>query len=92
MQFDFSFIAGRALRQCGERSETALEMAYGFKMSGALGGMSAGLKPLSHSALGISGRGEMMGEQLGLTLDEIREMLSQHRPNAGVQFLSPRAQ
>jgi len=34
----------------------------------------------------------MMGEQFGLAVYEIREMLSQHRRNASVQFLPSRAE
>jgi hypothetical protein len=43
--------------------------------------MSACLQPLIDSALGIPGRGQMMGQQFRLALDKIGEMLFQRRRN-----------
>ena len=57
------------------RRETPLEMADRFEMGRARRGMLAGLQPLIDGALGIAGGGQMMGEQFGLALDEIGEML-----------------
>ena len=64
-------------------------MADRFEMSRTRGGMLAGLQPLIDRALGIAGRGQMMGQKFRLALDEIGEMLLQHRRDAGVQFLPP---
>jgi len=61
-------------------------------MRQALGGILAGLEPLIHGTLDIRCRSEMMGEQLGLSLDEISEMLLQHSRDARVQLLAPAAQ
>ena len=47
-------------------------------------GMAAGPQPLTGRALGIVGRGQMMGQKLGLPLDEVSEMLLQHRRDASV--------
>ena len=41
-------------------------------------------QPLTDRALGIVGRGQMMGQELGLALDEVSEMLLQHRRDASV--------
>ncbi len=55
-----------------------------FEMRRASRGMLAGPQPLTDRALGIVGRGQMMGQELGLALDEVSEMLLQHRRDASV--------
>ena len=55
-----------------------------FEMGRARRGMLAGLQPLIDRAFGIVGRGQMMGQEFGLALDEISEMLLQHRRDASV--------
>ena len=50
-------------------------MADRFKMGGSRRSMPAGLQPLVDRAFGIAGGRKMMGEQLGLALDKIGEML-----------------
>ena len=67
-------------------------MADGFEMGRTRGGMLAGLQPLIHRALGIAGSGQVMGQKLGLALDEIGEKLLQHCCDARVQFLASGAQ
>jgi len=67
-------------------------MAQRFEMRQALGGILAGLEPLVYGTLDIRCRSEMMGEQLGLSLDEISEMLLQYSRDARVQLLAPPAQ
>jgi hypothetical protein len=67
-------------------------MAQRFEMRQALGGILAGLEPLIHGTLDIRCRSEMMGEQLGLSLDEISEMLLQHSRDARVQLRAAGAQ
>ena len=64
-------------------------MADRLQVSGALGGMPAGLQPLIDRALGIAGRGQVVSQELRLALDEIGEVLLQHRRDVGVQFLPP---
>ena len=61
-------------------------------MGQALGGMLAGLQPLIDRALGVAGGGQMMGQEFGLALDEIGEILLQHRRDPGMQFLPSSAQ
>ena len=63
-----------------------------FEMRRARRGMSAGLQPLIDRALGIAGSGQMMGQEFGLALDEVSEILLQHRRDARVQFLPSSAQ
>ena len=46
--------------------------------------MLAGLQPLTGRARGIVGCGQMMGQELGLALDEVSEMLLQRRRDASV--------
>ena len=92
LQLDLPSVPSRPFGQCRQRRETALEMADRFEMRQARRGMLAGLQPLIDRALGIAGRGQMMGEQFGLALDEIGEMLLQHRRDAGMQFLPSPAQ
>ena len=58
-----------------QESETALEMGNRFEVSRVRRGMLAGLQPLIDGALGVAGGCQMMGEQFGLALDEIGEML-----------------
>ena len=67
-------------------------MADRLEMGRSRRGMLAGLQPLIDRALGIAGSSQMMGQQFGLALDEIGEMLLQHRRDPGVQFLPPCAQ
>ena len=67
-------------------------MADRFEMGQARRGMAAGFQPLIDRALGIAGGGQMMGQQFGLALDEIGEMLFQRRSDPGMQFLPPPAQ
>ena len=67
-------------------------MADRFEVRQARCGMLAGLQPLIDRALGIAGGGQMMGQEFGLALDEIGEMLLQHCRDSGVQFLPPGAQ
>jgi hypothetical protein len=55
-----------------------------FKMRRASRGMLAGPQPLTDRALGIVGRGQMMGQELGLALDEVSEMSREHRRDASV--------
>jgi len=63
-----------------------------FEMSGALGGVPAGLQPLIHRAFEIAACSQMTGEQFGLALDEIGELLLQYCSDASMQFLPPGAQ
>ena len=67
-------------------------MADRFEVGQSRRGMLAGLQPLIDRALGIAGGRQMMGEQFGLALDEIGEMLLQRRRDARVQFLPSSAQ
>ena len=61
-------------------------------MGKAVGGMATGLQPLIDRTSDISSGGQMMGQQFGLALDEIGEILLQHIGDPGMQFLPPRAQ
>jgi hypothetical protein len=63
-----------------------------FEMRQAFGGISAGLEPLTDGALGITGGGQMMRQELRLPLDKIGEMLLQGRCDPGMQFLPPSSQ
>ena len=47
-------------------------------------GVLAGPQPLTGRALGIACGGQMMGQELGLALDEVSEMLLQHSRDASV--------
>jgi hypothetical protein len=67
-------------------------MADRFEMRQTRRGVLAGLQPLIHGALVITGSSQMMGEELGLPRHEIGETLLQCRRDAGVQFLPFRAQ
>src|SRR5215831_3424256 len=67
-------------------------MADRFEMRQARRGMLAGLQPSIDGMLGITGGGQMMGQEFGLTLDEIGEMLLENGCHSGVQFLSPDTQ
>jgi len=91
LQFDLSSIAP-VLRECRQCQKTAVEMADRLAMGGAVGGTPASLQPLIDGARGIAGRCQMMREEFWLALDEIGETLLQHCGDAGVQFLSPRAE
>jgi len=64
-------------------------MADRFEMGQARCGILAGLQPLIDGALGITGCGQMMRQQFGLALDEVEELLFEHRGHPGVQFLPP---
>ena len=64
-------------------------MADRFEMRHPSGSVLAGLEPLVDAAFGSAGAGQMMGEQFGLALDEIGEILFEHRGNASVQLLAP---
>jgi hypothetical protein len=75
LQLDFLPIAVRRVRQRIQRCQPAVEMADRFEVGGALGGMLAGLQPLIDRAVGLAGRGQMMGQELGLAFDDIYEML-----------------
>ena len=92
LQLDLPSVASRTFGQCRQRRKTALEMADRFEMGEARRGILASLQPLIDRALGIAGRSQMMGKQFGLALDEIGEILLQHRRDAGVQFLPSTAQ
>ena len=50
------------------------------------------LQPLIDGAGGVAGRRQMVGEVFGLALDKIRELMLQHRRDAGVQLLASGAQ
>ena len=69
-----------------------IEVTDRFEMGRALGSVLTGLHPLVHRARGIAGGSQMMGQKFGLALDEIHEMLFQHRCDAGVQFLASGSQ
>ena len=92
LQLDLPSVPSRPFGQCRQCCEPALEMADRFEMGRARRGMLAGLQPLIDRALGIAGAGQMMGQEFGLALDEIGEMLLQHRRDPGMQFLPPCAQ
>ena len=59
-------------------------MADGFEMRQALGGMLTGLQPLIDSPFGIAGCRQMMGQEFGLALDNVGEMLLQRRRDPSV--------
>src|SRR6266699_1440378 len=67
-------------------------MADRFEMGQALGGMLAGFEPLIDRALGIAGSRQMMRQEFGLALDDIREIPFQYCRYPSVQLLSPSAQ
>ena len=75
-----------------QQAETPLEMGNRFEVSRSRCGMPPGLQPLIDRAFGVVGRRQVMGEQFGLALDEIGEMLLQRRRGARVQFLPSPAQ
>ena len=58
-----------------QQAETPLEMGDRFEVSQSRCGMLPGLQPLIDRAFGVAGSRQVMGEQLGLALDEIGEML-----------------
>jgi hypothetical protein len=67
-------------------------MSNRFEVSQSRRGMLPGLQPLLDRALGIAGGGQVMGEQFGLALDEIGEVLLERRRDARVQFLPSAAE
>ena len=75
MQFDFAAVPSRALRQRMQQAETPLEMGDRFEVGQSRRGMLPRLQPLIDRAFGVAGRSQVMGEQFGLALDEIGEML-----------------
>ena len=75
-----------------QQAETPLEMGNRFEVSQSRGGMLPRLKPLLDRAFAVAGSRQMMGEQFGLALDEIDEMLFQRSCDARVQLLSSPAQ
>ena len=64
-------------------------MADRFEMRRARRSMLTRFQPLVDGPLGIAGGGEMMRQQFRLALDEIGEILFQHRRDARVQLLPP---
>lgn len=69
-----------------------IEVADRLEVRQALGGVSAGLKPLIDRAPDIAGGGQMMRQELGLALDEIGEVLLQCRCDPAMQLSAPGAQ
>ena len=67
-------------------------MADRFEMRQARRGILAGLQPLIDRALGLTGCSQMVCESFGPALNEIGEVLLQHRRDPGVQFLPLAAQ
>ena len=92
LQLDLSPVPSRTFGQFRQHRETTLEMADGFEVRQALGGMLAGLEPLIDGVLVVSGSGQMVSQELGLAFDEIGKMLLQRCCDAGVQFLPPSSQ
>jgi hypothetical protein len=54
--------------------------------------MTAGFQPLIYCTPSLAGSGKMMGQELGLAFDEIREFLLQHSGDATMQLLPLSAQ
>ena len=65
-------------------AETPLEVGNRFEVSQSGCGMLPRLQPLLDCALRIAGSRQMVRKQLRLALDEIDEMLFQHRRDACV--------
>src|SRR5262249_47497976 len=84
LQLDLLPVPSRTLGELRQYRETAVEITDRLKMRGASGCMAAGPWPLTGGALGVVGRGHMMGQNLGLALDEVSEMLLQHRRDTSV--------
>jgi len=61
-------------------------------MGQARRGMLTRFQPLVDVSLSGAGCGQMVGQQLGLALGQVDEILLQHRRDPGMQFLPPRAQ
>src|SRR5438067_8781812 len=75
-----------------QQAETPFEMGNRFDVGQLSRGMLPRLQPLVDRAFSVASGRQVMGEQLRLALDEIGEMLSQRRRDAGVQFLPAPAQ
>src|SRR3954452_7854218 len=79
LQREFLPVAGRTFGQGGQDGETSFQMCDRFRVGQTCRGMPTRLQPLIDRASVIAGGGQMVGQQLRLTLNEIGKILLQHR-------------
>ena len=79
----------RGSRARSARAQCPGEMADGFRNGRAPDGALPGRCQYSDRPLGQARLGEVMGQQLGLGFDHVRQALLQHLGDPGVQLLAP---
>src|SRR6516225_7998225 len=79
LQVYFQRVPFRGIGQRLQQGETTLQVRDRFDMSRMFRRVLPRLQPLRCGAFSVAGLGQMMGEKLGLTLDEVRKLLLQSR-------------